>query len=104
MAILSHFMLFIVRGWLALELTDSPFAVAAVAASGEIPSLLFSIPGGILADRISRKAVLIGGEIVNAIEFQGTSRPLERLRQILGADDVPATDRELSVLVAVARD
>ena len=25
MAILSHFMLFIVRGWLALELTDSPF-------------------------------------------------------------------------------
>lgn len=67
MAILSHFMLFIVRGWLALELTDSPFAVAAVAASGEIPSLLFSIPGGILADRISRKAVLIGGEIVNAI-------------------------------------
>ena len=67
MAILSHFMLFIVRGWLALELTDSPFAVAAVAASGEIPSLLLSIPGGILADRISRKAVLIGGEIVNAI-------------------------------------
>ncbi len=67
MAILSHFMLFILRGWLALELTDSPFAVAAVAASGEIPSLIFSIPGGILADRISRKAVLIGGEIVNAI-------------------------------------
>ncbi len=67
MAILSHFMLFIVRGWLALELTDSPFAVAAVAASGEIPSLLLSIPGGILADRISRKAVLIGGEIVHAI-------------------------------------
>jgi hypothetical protein len=44
------------------------------------------------------------GEIVNAIEFQGTSRPLERLRQILGDDDVPATDRELSELVAVARD
>ena len=67
LAILSHFMLFIVRGWLALDLTDSPFAVAAVAASGEIPSLVFSIPGGILADRVSRKAVLIGGELVNAV-------------------------------------
>ena len=67
LAILSHFMLFIVRGWLALDLTDSPFAVAAVAASGEVPSLVFSIPGGILADRMSRKAVLIGGELVNAV-------------------------------------
>ncbi len=67
LAILSHFMLFIVRGWLALDLTDSPFAVAAVAASGEVPSLVFSIPGGVLADRVSRKAVLIGGELVNAV-------------------------------------
>ena len=67
LAILSHFMLFILRGWLALDLTNSPFAVAAVVASGEIPSLVFSIPGGIMADRLSRKAVLIGGEIVNAI-------------------------------------
>lgn len=67
LAILSHFMLFILRGWLALELTDSPFMVAAVAASGEIPSLFFSIPGGILADRVSRKAILIIAEIVNAV-------------------------------------
>jgi predicted MFS family arabinose efflux permease len=67
MSILSHFMLFILRGWLALDLTDSPFAVAAVAASGELPSLIFSIPGGILADRMSRKTVLIIGESVNAV-------------------------------------
>ena len=67
LSIMSHMMLFIFRGWLALELTDSAFMVAAVATAGELPSLILSMPGGILADRISRRAILIGAEAVTVV-------------------------------------
>lgn len=59
---MSHMMFFLFRGWLALELTDSAFMVTAVATAGEIPSFIFSMPGGVLADRISRKAMLVAAE------------------------------------------
>jgi MFS family permease len=66
LSIMSFFMLFISRGWLVLELTDSPFVVTAVAGAAELPTLFLSIPGGVLADRVSRKAVLVAGEATNA--------------------------------------
>ncbi|MDP7619407.1 MAG: MFS transporter [Dehalococcoidia bacterium] len=62
LSIMSHLMFFLFRGWLALELTDSAFMVTAVATAGEIPSFIFSMPGGVLADRISRKAMLVAAE------------------------------------------
>ena len=65
-SITSFFMLFISRGYLVLELTDSPFLVAAMAGAAELPTLLLSIPGGVLADRASRKLILVIGEATNA--------------------------------------
>ncbi|MDA1096955.1 MAG: MFS transporter, partial [Chloroflexi bacterium] len=66
LSIASHLMFFILRGWLALEMTDSAFMVTAVATSGELPQVILSMPGGVLADRMSRKAILIIAEIVTA--------------------------------------
>jgi len=42
------------QGWLALELTNSAFIVGVVAAAGTFPVLLFSLYGGIVADRRSK--------------------------------------------------
>lgn len=42
------------QGWLALELTNSAFFVGLVAAAGTLPVLLFSLYGGVLADRRSK--------------------------------------------------
>lgn len=44
----------VAQGWLALELTDDPFMVGLVSAVGNIPVLLFSLVGGVLADRYSK--------------------------------------------------
>ncbi len=63
----SHMMLILFRGWVALELTDSPEIVAAVATAGELPSLILSLPGGVLADRFSRKGILIAAEMVTIL-------------------------------------
>ena len=70
-AIMSHMMLLLFRGWVALELTDSPEIVAAAATAGELPSLFLSLPGGVLADRLSRKGILVVAEIVTILALLG---------------------------------
>ena len=47
------------QGWLALELTNSPFLVGVVAAAGTFPVLLFSLYGGIVADRRSKLHIVM---------------------------------------------
>jgi MFS family permease len=49
----------IVRPWLAFELTDSAFALAKVSAATAVPMLLLSPFGGVLADRMERRLVIL---------------------------------------------
>lgn len=49
----------VVRPWLAFELTDSTFALAIVSAATAVPMLLLSPFGGVLADRMERRLVII---------------------------------------------
>lgn len=46
-------------GWLVLELTDSPFYVGLVSTLTSLPILLFTLWGGVLADRVHRRRALI---------------------------------------------
>jgi predicted MFS family arabinose efflux permease len=45
-------------GWLAFELSNDAFLVGLVAAAGTLPILLFSLPGGMLADRQDKLRVI----------------------------------------------
>ena len=45
--------------WLVLLLTDSPFYVGVVGMLGTLPMLLFSLYGGVVADRFPRRRVLL---------------------------------------------
>lgn len=56
------------RGWLVLRLTDdSPLALSYVMIAFSLPMTVVSLLGGALADRISRKHVLIGVQAGNAV-------------------------------------
>jgi len=46
------------RGWLVLELSDQPFWLGAVGAAGTFPILLFSLAGGVAADRFPKRSLL----------------------------------------------
>jgi predicted MFS family arabinose efflux permease len=46
-------------GWLVLELTNSPFLLGFVSFCRAIPTILFSLWGGVLADRIDRRRLLL---------------------------------------------
>lgn len=49
----------VAQGWLVLELTNSAFAVGLVSALGSLPILLFTLWGGVLADRVNRRRALL---------------------------------------------
>ena len=49
----------VVRPWLAFELTDSAFALAIVSAATAVPMLVLSPFGGVLADRMERRLVIL---------------------------------------------
>ena len=55
-------------GWLALELSNDPFLVGLVAAAGTLPILLFSLPGGALADRSDKLRVIRTAQTLMLLE------------------------------------
>ncbi|MBI4233528.1 MAG: MFS transporter [Chloroflexi bacterium] len=55
------------QGWLVLEITDSPLWVGIAAGLRGLSTLLFSLPGGVLADRVDRRRLLAVGQGVNGL-------------------------------------
>ncbi|GIW11400.1 MAG: MFS transporter [Dehalococcoidia bacterium] len=51
-------------GWLVLQLTNSPFLLGFVGFCRALPTLLFSLFAGVLADRLDRRRVLLAGQSV----------------------------------------
>ena len=51
--------------WLVLELTDSPWLVALVGFFAFAPSLLLGVIGGVLADRLDRRRLLMATQAMN---------------------------------------
>src|SRR4030065_937450 len=49
----------VAQGWLVYSLTKSPFYLGMVAAAGSLPILLFTLAGGIAADRFSKRSLLL---------------------------------------------
>ena len=45
----------VAQGWLVLQLTDSAFAVGLVTTLGSLPILLFTLYGGVVADRVNKR-------------------------------------------------
>ncbi len=55
-------------GWLALELSDSPFVVGLVVACSALPILLFSLPAGVLVDRSDKLRLVRLAQILLLVE------------------------------------
>lgn len=53
--------------WVVLTMTGQAFYLGLVAFLGDVPFLLFSLFGGVLADRADRRRILIGSQLVQMI-------------------------------------
>jgi MFS family permease len=60
-------MYMVARGWLIYDMTSSALALTWVMLSFMMPSFLFSLAGGVLADRVRKKSVMIVAQTLNAL-------------------------------------
>jgi len=49
----------VAQGWLVVQLSPSPFVLGVVGMLGSLPILLFTLHGGVMADRVARRRALI---------------------------------------------
>ena len=61
---IGTWMQIVAQGWLIYRLSHSPWLLALDQFLGSIPIFLFSLVGGVIADRIDRRKVLIGSQYV----------------------------------------
>ncbi len=55
----------VARGWLIYDITSSPLALTWVILSFMLPSFVFSLWGGVVADRMRKKPIMIGAQLLN---------------------------------------
>ena len=53
----------VAQGWMVLRLSNSPFLLGVVSAFAGLPVLFFSLPAGVLADRVKKRKFLIFTQI-----------------------------------------
>lgn len=57
----------VARGWLIYAMTESPLMLTWVLLSFAIPSFLFSLFGGVIADRLQKKKVMMVSQFLNCV-------------------------------------
>ena len=57
----------VAQGWLVLTLTDSAFWLGVVGFAGSIPFLFFTLFGGVIADRVNKRRLLMVTQTVMMI-------------------------------------
>lgn len=55
----------VARGWLIYDMTSSPLALTWVMLSSMLPAMLFSLVGGVIADRMGKKRIIITAQILS---------------------------------------
>src|SRR5437016_9511115 len=61
---IGTWMQLVAQNWLVLSLTHSPFFLGLDAFLQQLPIILFSLAGGVLADRYDRRRTLIASQVV----------------------------------------
>jgi predicted MFS family arabinose efflux permease len=59
---IGTWMQIVAQSWLVLSISGSPFLLGLDSFLGQIPILMFSLIGGVIADRIDRRRVLLGSQ------------------------------------------
>ncbi len=59
LSLMGTWMQGVAQGWLVYEITGSRLALGTIAFAGSIPTLLFMLPAGALADRVSRRKMIM---------------------------------------------
>jgi len=65
-SLLGDGLYFVAIAWQVIRLSNVPTALSAVGVAWTVPQVLFLLIGGVVSDRVDRRAVMIGADIVRA--------------------------------------
>lgn len=82
--------------WLATLITRDPFLIGAVAAAGRLPWLLFTLPAGVITDRVDRKRLIVRADLFRMALTFGV------VAMILSAPPLPLPDGSTAVWPLIA--
>ena len=66
-AVSSQQMMWVAQGWLVYELTDSPIYLGYVGLATALPAIVLNLAGGVTADRIDQRKVILTTQIVTSL-------------------------------------
>src|SRR5688572_5963345 len=69
----------VAQGWLVLQLTNSPFWLGLDAFMATAPAFIFTLLGGVFADLIDRRRLLLYTQVVAGLAALGLDRKSTRL-------------------------
>ncbi len=94
--------------WLASAVTRDPVLIALIAVAQRLPWLVFTLPAGVITDRIDRRKIMVAMDVVRTVITLGVAvavvaaeSRLPRPDQIAGGIDIP-TDAALYTVLLVA--
>ncbi|MGE5530954.1 MAG: MFS transporter, partial [Bacteroidota bacterium] len=59
LSLMGTWMQSVAQGWLVYQLTGSKFALGTIAFIGTLPTLFLMLPGGVVADRVSKRKLMM---------------------------------------------
>ncbi len=72
-SMLGTWMQTVAQAWLVLRLTDSPVALGVIVACQTVPVLLFALFGGVVADRVSKRRLLVWTQSAMLVQAAATA-------------------------------
>lgn len=67
-SLMGTWMQWVAQGWLVYQLTGSKLALGTISFIGSIPTLFLMLPAGALIDRMSRRNVMLGAQIMMTVQ------------------------------------
>lgn len=100
---------FIAYLWVASAVTRNPVLIALIAAAQQLPWLVFTLPAGVLTDRLDRRKILVSMDFLRAglmvvlgVGVLMAASSLPTVAEVTGGIDVPTNVALYLVLVTTA--
>ncbi len=81
---------FVAYPWLASAITRNPLLIALIAVAQRLPWLVFSLPAGVITDRVDRRKLIVLMDVLRAVLTLGVALVVLAENQLPSPDDVAA--------------
>lgn len=91
--------------WLASLITRDGFKLGLVVLAGRLPWLLFSLPAGVITDRVDRRKLMIWMDVFRSLLTFGVALVVlanQRVLTLAGVSQVPLANEDLLLVVLIA--